>query len=143
MEPLSSLWLYDDYMLDTGLKMHGKIVEWFPAFLRCKIHNMLEFYKRYGHVFLTMFAVFLVSGLQAVYFLEKYEYQWVVIAILLTLTVICLIVGIFALRHAIKDARRKDRESKAAKDHEALKESFRRMHPEWTEAQVEIAAKGS
>ena len=41
-----------------------------------------------------------------------------------------------------EDARRKDRESKAAKDHEALKEAFRRANPEWTEAQVEIAAKG-
>ena len=87
-------------------------------------------------------AIFLVGGLQAFYYLEKYEYQWVVIAVLLTLAVIFLVFGIFALVSAVKDARRKDRESKAAKDHEALKESFRRMHPEWTEAQVEIAAKG-
>ncbi len=132
-----------DYILDTGLKRRGKIGGWFPVFLGCIIHNMLEFYKRYGHVFLTIFAIFLVGGLQAFYYLEKYEYQWVVIAVLLTLAVIFLVFGIFALVSAVKDARRKDRESKAAKDHEALKESFRRMHPEWTEAQVEIAAKGS
>ena len=103
---------------------------------------MLELYKRCWQVFLSLFAIFLVGGLQAFYFLDEYKYQWVVIAILLILAVICLIIGITAFVYAIKDARRKDRESKAAKVHEALKESFREMHPEWTEAQVEIAAKG-
>ena len=103
---------------------------------------MLDLYKRCWQVFLPLFALFLVGGLQAFYYLDEYKYQWVVIAILLILAVICLIIGITAFVYAIRDARRKDRESKAAKDHEALKESFRRMHPEWTDAQVEIAARG-
>lgn len=103
---------------------------------------MLEFYKRCWQVFLPLFAIFLVGGLQALFYLEKYEYQWVIIAILLILAVICLIIGIFALVSAVKDGLRKDRESKATKDYEALKESFRRSHPEWTEDQLEIATRG-
>ncbi len=86
-------------------------------------------------------AIFLVGGLQAFYYLEKYEYQWVVIAVLLTLAVIFLVFGIFALVSAVKDARRKDRESKAAKVHEVLKESLKNVCPEWMDEQVEIAAK--
>ena len=103
---------------------------------------MLELYKRCWQVFLPLFALFLISGLQAFYYLDEYKYQWVIIAILLTLAVICLIVGITALIYAIKDGFRKDRESKAVKDYETLNESFRAMHPEWTEDQLEIATRG-
>ena len=103
---------------------------------------MLDIYKRCWQVFLPLFAIFLVGGLQAFYFLDEYKYQWVVIAILLILAVICLIIGISALVYAIKDGLRRDRESKVMKDYETLKESFRRMHLEWTEEQLEIATRG-
>lgn len=131
-----------DYILDSGFEGHGKMETWFPAFFMCIIRNMIELYKRCWQVFLPLFAIFLIGILQVFYYLDEYKYQGVVIAILLILAVICLIIGITAFVYAIKDARRKDRESKAAKDREALKESFRRMHPEWTDEQLEIATRG-
>jgi len=101
---------------------------------------MLDIYKRCWQAFFPLFAVFLLGALQSYIFLE--DYQIPVTITLLILAVICLIIGITAFVFAIKDGRRKDRESKAVKDYEALKESFRRMHPEWTEEQLEIATRG-
>ncbi len=130
------------HILDTGFEGHNKIGTWFLTSLRCIIRNMLELYKRCWQVFLPLFTLFLISGLQAFYYLDEYKYQWVIITILLILAVICLIIGITAFVYTFKDARRKGRESKAAKDYEALKESIRRVNPEWTEEQLEIATKG-
>ncbi len=55
---------------------------------------------------------------------------------------IFLMIFLIGLYYDYQDARRKVREAKAAKDYDALKESFRRMHPEWTEEQLEIATRG-
>ena len=101
---------------------------------------MLDIYKRCWQVFIPAFVVLLGLSLNASIWLK--DYRVLIATIFLTLAVICLIIGITAFVFAIKDGRRKDRESKAVKDYEALKESFRRMHPEWTEEQLEIATRG-
>ena len=123
--------VFRNYIPDTGLKRHGEIGAWLLAFVRCIIRNMLELSKRCWQVFLLLFALFLLGGLQVFYYLDEYTYQGVIIAILLILAVIYLIIGIAALVYDFKDARRKDREPKAAKVHEVLKESFKNVHPEW------------
>jgi len=103
---------------------------------------MLELHKRCWQVFFPLFAVFLLGGLQVFYYLGEYKYQELIIVVLFILAVICLIIGINAFVYDIKDARRKEREYEAKKMHEALKESFKKAHPEWTDEQAEIAARG-
>lgn len=111
---------------------------------------MLEFYKRCWHIFLPLFGVIVVGIIPTIYYLDGKSYQRVVIIILLTLAIICLIIGLIGFIKAFRYARKeevgiieKDRKAKAVKNREALKESFKRLHPEWSDEQVEIAATDS
>jgi len=104
---------------------------------------MIEFYKRCWQVFLPLFAVFSLGSLQAFYYLNEYSHQWAVIVSLVIVAIICLIIGLIGFINTLKDAQKKERKAKVAKNHEALKEAFKRLHPEWTDEQLEIAATGS
>jgi uncharacterized membrane protein len=104
---------------------------------------MIEFYKRCWHVFLPLFGIFVIGIIPAIHYLDGKRYQWDVIIVLIILAIIFLIIGLIGFIKAFKYARKEERETQATKNHEALKESFRRLHPEWTEEQVEIAATGT
>lgn len=113
---------------------------WFFASLWSRILNMLELNKRCWQVFIPAFVVLLGLSLNA--YIWLIDYRVLITIILLTLAIICLIIGITAFVYDIKDARRQKREAKAVKDYEDLKESFRKLHPEWTEEQLELATRG-
>jgi len=101
---------------------------------------MLELHKRCWQVFIPAFVVLLGLSLNA--YIWLIDYRVLSTTILLTLAIICLIIGITAFVYDIKDARRQKREAKAVEHYEALKESFRKLHPEWTEEQLKIATRG-
>ena len=96
---------------------------------------MLDFYRRVWQAFLIASPAWV-----GVAFLFK-DYLSVFI-ILLILALICFVVALIGLWRDYLDTHRKAREAKVAKDYEALKESFRRANPEWTEEQLEIATRG-
>ena len=54
-----------------------------------------------------------------------------------------IVTGIIWAVQSYRNRHRENREAKAVRDYEALKESFRRIHPEWSDEQIEIAATGT
>lgn len=113
-------------------------------FVKHIIGRMSDLAKRWGPAFFVTFPVLLGLSLTALYlYLKDFNlYQYIIFILLAALALFCLTLAIMALIYDIKEARRKDRDFDAAKEYEALKESFRRMHPEWTDEQVEIASRG-
>lgn len=114
---------------------------------------MLDFYRRCWHIFLPLSVLLGLGSLQAFYYLKEYACQWGIIITLIILATIFFVMGCIGCIKAFQYARKEERETKAAKDkedreaktirdYEALKESFRRVHPEWTEEQLEIATRG-
>ena len=82
--------------------------------LRRIISPMIDFAKRWGPYFLTAFVVLLGLALQAIIqnwsFLDDYRTTTTIILFILAMT--CLLITIIALIYDVKDARRKDRETK-------------------------------
>jgi len=104
---------------------------------------MLEFAKRWGPYFLTASAAFAVGTAPVLIFLKDSPCLMLTLTIIFsTLAVICFIFAIIALFYDLRDVCRRNREKKREDSHKALAESFKRLHPEWTEEQVEIAATG-
>jgi len=102
---------------------------------------MIEVLRRWGPQFLTAFIALVIS-IVTVSILAEGDYVITVVRFLAALAIICFAILITALIYDIRDGRRKDREAKATRDYEALKKSFRRAHPEWTDEQLEIATIG-
>jgi predicted RND superfamily exporter protein len=101
---------------------------------------MLEIYKRSWQVFFPLFGVFLLGAIQAYIFME--DYQFPVTITLLILATICLIIGMIALICHIRHARRKDKDREKAADRKALRESVKRLNPEYTEKQIDAWING-
>jgi hypothetical protein len=72
-----------------------------------------------------------------------------IVRFLSVLAGVCFVILIIALIYDVKDGRKKDRETKVAKSHEALKESFKTFYiregksPEEAQKLAEIAATGT
>lgn len=109
------------------------------VWVRKGIRRMLEVLRRWGPQFLTAFVTLIIS-ITATLVLAKGDYIISIVRFLSVLAGVCFVILIIALIYDVKDGRRKDRETNAVKNHEALKGSFKRLHPEWTDNQVEIAA---
>lgn len=105
------------------------------GFIKRIIQRMLDFYRRVWRAFFVATPVWV-----GVAYVSKDSL--VAFIILLIIAFICFVVALIGLYFDYQDGRRKARETKAAKDYDALKESFRRAHPEWTDEQVEIATRG-
>lgn len=103
----------------------------------CIIPRMLELCKRWGPYFFSAFIV-LVTCIVSTLILLKNPIP--IIVPLSFLAIICLIASITALYYDIKDACRKDKETKAAKVHKELVKAFKRMGLD--DKRAEIAAKG-
>jgi uncharacterized membrane protein len=118
------------------------------VWIRKGIRRMLELCKRWGPQFLVAFAALAAGGAAIPIWLHG-EWQYFTAILLGSLSLICLIAAIIALVYDIKDGRRKDREAKATKNYEALKESFKTLYikegKSLEEAQklAEIAATGT
>jgi len=99
--------------------------------------------KRWGPHFLTAFAAFVVGTVPILILLKDSPCLMVTLIIIFSiLAIICLVLAIIALFYELSDVCRRNREKKQVDSHKALAESFRRLHPEWTDEQVEIAATG-
>ena len=116
---------------------NGRIGVW----VRKRVRRMLEVLRRWASQFSYAFIALLICIVSTLIFAKGDYIIWIVIFMSI-LAIICFTFFIIPFVYDIKDGRRKDRETKAAKDHEALKQCFRRINPEWTEEQVEIAATG-
>ena len=104
------------------------------------IQHMLEVYKRSWQVFFPLFGVFLLGAVQTYIFLE--DYQIPITITLLILAMICIIIGIIVFVYDIKNAHRRDKERKRDEDRKALRESVKRLNPEYTEKQIDIWING-
>ena len=58
------------------------------------------------------------------------------------LALISLVLAIIALIYDIKNARRKDKDEKGEVDRKALRESVKRLNPEYTEKQIDMWING-
>ena len=96
---------------------------------------MLDFYRRLWQAFFVAVPVWVGIA----YLFKDYH---VVFIILLILALICLIVALIGLYYDYLDARKKVKQEKIDADRKALREAFKRMHPEWTDKQLDIAVNG-
>lgn len=94
------------------------------------IKRMLDFYKRVWQAFLL--ATPALVGIASFF----KDCLWAFI-FLLILASISLVIALIGLRYDYLDARRKDREAKKERDIKALRESVKRMNPEYTEKQLD------
>ena len=92
---------------------------------------MLDFYRRVWRAFLAAF----VGSLGIVFFLVKdYSLGSIFMFILASVFLILTIIGI---RYDYKDSRQKEKEQKSDEDRKALRESVKRLNPEYTEEQID------
>lgn len=107
-------------------------------FTKSIILRVLELYKRWGRAFLAAFAV-LIGAAATVYTIPKETF---IACILFLLSIFAFIFGAVCFIHDTRYGRRKDREKAEEAVKKALRESVKRLNPEYTEKQIDIWMKG-
>lgn len=99
------------------------------------IYHMLDFVRRLWQAFF----VAVPAWVGIAYLLKDYRVAFI---ILLIIASICFVVALIGLYYDYLDARKKAKQEKREASRKALRESFKRMHPEWTDKQLDIAVNG-
>ena len=111
-------------------------------FIKHIIYRMLDFCRRRWKAFFAGFLTSLGLCIQVIIVLSDKWYMNALAISLGVLALICLIVALIGVYYDCQDFRREAKKIKADKMHKELVESFKRMNPEWTDEQAEIAARG-
>lgn len=96
---------------------------------------MIELSRRWGPGFAIAFVGLLGLSLTS----HIYIKSTILTVIFAILALFSLVVIVIALYYDFKDARKKDKETKKLAGRKALRASFKRANPNWTDKQLDIA----